>query len=387
MTSYILSSVPVSFPGLGINDIPVSRVAFTIGSLSVYWYGICIVLAFILCVGLAMKQSKSFGYSGDDIVDYALVVIPTALVGARLYYILFTLEEFSSNWLSVFDTRKGGLAVYGGIILSVFSVFVMARKKKKSVSSIFDYLIVYIPLGQAIGRWGNFVNQEAFGTNTELPWGMISSQTSWFIKNFAPDLNPDLPVHPTFLYESLATLAIFIILLSVRKRSVRPYTTTALYCILYGVVRFFIEGLRTDSLYIGNSGLRSSQVLSAILVVGGFVVLSVVRYMNLRRSVPIQGENLSEDEAEILSKYSISLATDETDAAEADAVETDVDEAETAEAETVEAETVEADVVEAETVEADIVEADIVEAEAEDAETADIDETKADDSSSEDKDS
>lgn len=274
----LLTATGVSFPGIGLNNIPINRVAFSIGSFSVYWYGICIILAFGLCIGLAMWQASKFGLKADDVIDVSIVVIPAAVVGARLYYVASAWSEFASDPISVFNIRNGGLAVLGGVLLSILAVFILTKVKKKSVAQVFDFLIVYIPLGQAIGRWGNFFNQEAFGTNTTLPWGMISPETSAYLRAYCPGLNPDAPVHPTFLYESLATLLIFFILLAVRKRIKLPFVPVAMYFILYGTERFFVEGLRTDSLYIGNTGLRTSQVLSAILVVVGFGIIAMSRF-------------------------------------------------------------------------------------------------------------
>lgn len=310
MTSIRLESVLVNFPGLGIHDLPVSKEAFHIGPFSIYWYGICIALAFFVCVLLAARHVKRFGFTVDDLLDYLLFIVPSALIGTRVYYVLSSWSTFAADWTSIFDFRNGGLAVYGGIIFSAISVFFVSRKKKKNIAATFDFLVVYIPLGQAIGRWGNFFNQEAFGTNTDLPWGMISSATSNYIRMACPDLDPNLPVHPMFLYESLATLLIFFLLLVVRNRSRRPFTTISMYCILYGSVRFFLEGNRTDALFIGQTGLRTSQVVSAVLVIAGFFVMAIVRYLGLERQTAAE-EELTEEEKKILSKYSISLSDEE----------------------------------------------------------------------------
>ena len=292
----LLTTTDVSFPGIGLNNIPLNRVAFTIGSFPVYWYGICIILAFGLCIGLAMWQASKFGLKADDVIDVSIVVIPSAIVGARLYYVASAWDEFAADPISVFNIRNGGLAVLGGVLFSILAVFIMTKFKKKSVSQVFDFLIVYIPLGQAIGRWGNFFNQEAFGTNTTLPWGMISPETSAYITAYCPGLNPNSPVHPTFLYESLATLLIFFLLLVVRKRIKLPFVPVAMYFILYGAARFFIEGLRTDSLYIGNTGLRTSQVLSAVLVVVGFGIIAASRFKADRKALAVNtaGEDLKD---------------------------------------------------------------------------------------------
>jgi len=198
----LLADTNVSFPGLGIKDLPISRIAFQIGSFPIYWYGICIVLAFIACVGLAMKQAKKFGLTSDHVIDFSLVIIPAAIVGARLYYVAFSWKTFSADFKSIFDIRDGGLAVLGGVILSFIAMIVFIKIRKLKIATVLDFLVVYIPLGQAIGRWGNFFNQEAFGTNTTLPWGMISESTTAYLKMYCPTLDANAPVHPTFLYES-----------------------------------------------------------------------------------------------------------------------------------------------------------------------------------------
>jgi len=327
----LLTTTDVSFPGIGLNNIPLNRVAFTIGSFPVYWYGICIILAFGLCIGLAMWQASKFGLKADDVIDVSIVVIPSAIVGARLYYVASAWDEFAADPISVFNIRNGGLAVLGGVLFSILAVYILTKFKKKSVAAIFDFLIVYIPLGQAIGRWGNFFNQEAFGTNTTLPWGMISADTSAYISAYCPGLNPDLPVHPTFLYESLATLLIFFILLFVRKRIKLPLVPVAMYFILYGAARFFIEGLRTDSLYIGNTGLRTSQVLSAVLVVVGFGIIALSRYQADRKALAANaggsentGDTTSEfDDATTESSDSESSDSESSDSESSDSESSD----------------------------------------------------------------
>ena len=313
ITSLGLAPFSVSFPEMGINDLQVNREAFSVGGFSIYWYGICIVLAFIVCVLLALRHAPRYQLDPDKVIDYPLFAIPSAIIGARLYYVLSNWSYYSSDLKLIFDTRHGGLAVLGGVLLAILAVYLVAKKKKESVSMIFDYLIVYIPLGQAIGRWGNFFNQETFGTNTNLPWGMMSDETARYITAFLPGMNPAVPVHPAFLYESIADLLIFFILLSIRKRSKAPYTTMSAYFILYGAIRFAIEGIRTDSLYIGTTQLRTSQVLSAVLLVTGLVVMAVVHYMGLKRIgySPERQGNLTDEEKEVLAKYSVLLHDEE----------------------------------------------------------------------------
>ena len=264
----------IRFPFLGIT-IEVDPVAFSIGSFEVYWYGLLIGLGMLLCGVLAVKQAKANKFSEDLVYDVLLVSLPSAIIGARLYYVFCEWSYYSQDLSRIFDTRSGGLAVYGGVIGAFLGTFIMTKIRKIPFSTVADYCVVYIPLGQAIGRWGNFFNQECFGTTTTLPWGMTSDKISSYLAANCPDLDPSMPVHPTFLYESLCTLTIFVVLLIVREASTRRWDTTCVYMILYGIVRFFIEGLRTDSLYIGSTGIRTSQLLSLILVFAGFAVVLV----------------------------------------------------------------------------------------------------------------
>lgn len=269
----------VTFPGLGWS-FDIDNVAITIGGLKLYWYGILIGAAVILCIFLGFRHSRKYGMTPDLIVDYCLLTLPMAFLGARLYYVFCEWDtyhvpgDFGATFKNVLDFRGGGLAIYGGVLGAIFAIFLMSKIRKIPVSAVVDFAIVYIPLGQAIGRWGNFFNQEAFGTTTTLPWGMKSTQIAHYLSKNCPELDSDMAVHPTFFYESVCTLITFFILLQVRRKSKRPWTTTAIYFILYGIARFFIEGLRTDSLYIGSTGLRISQVLSLILIVVGFALIS-----------------------------------------------------------------------------------------------------------------
>ena len=277
-----MDTVEVSFPGLGWT-FHVGPVAFKIGSFAVYWYGLIIALGMVLCVALALRHAKENKFSQDLIYDIILVALPSALIGARLYYVICEWDYYSKDFSKIFDTRGGGLAVYGGIAGAFIGAFIMLRLRKIPYSTCADYCIPYIPLGQAIGRWGNFFNQEAFGTTTKLPWGMTSETVRRYLQANCPNLNPNSPVHPTFLYESVWDLIMFFILLKVRKHSKRPFETTCVYMIGYGFVRFLIEGLRTDSLYIGHTNIRTSQALSMILVFFGLIYIIYVRYKENER--------------------------------------------------------------------------------------------------------
>lgn len=269
----------VQFPGLGIDSISVSREAFRIFGISVYWYGILIALAVLLCMVLAVRQASRYALRSEDVYDVFLILIPSILICARLYYVVFSWSQFRDDWLKIIDTRQGGMAFYGGVIGGILTLVGVSLWKKRSLLNWMDFFVVYLPLGQAIGRWGNFVNQEAFGTNTSLPWGMISEGTTQYLQHAAiPGVDPLLPVHPTFLYESLGNLLIFAVLLWVRRRAQFHLETTAWYLMLYGILRFLVESIRTDALFIGNTGIRVSMALSFVMFVVGFVYLGVLMF-------------------------------------------------------------------------------------------------------------
>lgn len=279
--------IAVSFPNLGI-DINVSRVAFKVFNTPIYWYGILIALAFMICVLWAMKDSPKYGLVSDTVIDLMLFAAPVAIICARLYYVVFSWEDYKYDLKQIFDIRQGGLAIYGGIIGAIVTAYFVARYKKIPTFKFFDVFIPYVALGQAIGRWGNFFNQEAFGTNTTLPWGMTSPATRAYLANNAQSLKelngitvyPDLPVHPTFLYESLWDLIVFAILLKMRKKKKFDGEVFCLYFVTYSIGRAFIEGLRTDSLMIGH--LRVSQLLSVVLAIvfGIFIIYKRVKNVN-----------------------------------------------------------------------------------------------------------
>jgi phosphatidylglycerol:prolipoprotein diacylglycerol transferase len=301
----------VNFPGLGIYDLPVNRIAFSLFGWPVYWYGLLIASAIILCMLLAMKHAPRYDLTADDVMDTFIAIIPLMIIMARLYYVVLEWDYFSRDWTRIFSTRDGGLAFYGGVIGGVIAIAIVTKVKKIKVSRLLDFLAVYVPLGQAIGRWGNFFNQEAFGNNTTLPWGMYSNQTAYYLRSVTniPGLDPTKPVHPTFIYEFIANLLIFFWLLRVRKRSKFPFETMLWYLLLYGFVRYFVEGIRTDPLMIPGTGIRASMLLSALMVVGSIILLIVLS--RRRQRTELMRAILGDAEAE-----------------EAVAVDTDADEAE-----------------------------------------------------------
>ena len=272
----------VKFPGLGIN-IDINPVAFSIGGFDVYWYGIIIAAAMLLAIFLGVKDSKKLNFPTSLIYDFILVAIPVGIIGARAYFILFNLDYYSQDWSRVIDTRSGGLAIYGGVLGAALGAYIMCKIRKISFTALADYVIVYVPLAQAIGRWGNFFNQEAFGTTTNLPWGITSDTVVSYLTTHCPALDASCPVHPTFLYESLADFALFIILYQVRKRSKHAFETASVYFLGYGFARFFIEGLRTDSLYIASTNIRVSQLLSFVLCIVSVAAILIVHAKGITR--------------------------------------------------------------------------------------------------------
>lgn len=269
----------VQFPGLGL-DFNITTWAFKIFGVPIYWYGIIIALAFLAAVLLAMRSSKKYGIESENILDLILFTAPAAIIGARLYYVIFSWDKFKNNLLEIFMTRNGGLAVYGGIIAAFITVWLFARHKKIPLLHLFDFGVPYLALGQAIGRWGNFVNQEAFGSATSLPWRMNGDVVDNYLSSLTQSVDlTKVGVHPTFLYESLLDFGIFLFLAFYRKKKKLEGEVLFLYLILYGAGRFFIEGLRTDSLMLGN--LRVSQMLSLLLVL---VFISVFFYRRFRKN-------------------------------------------------------------------------------------------------------
>ena len=275
-----METVRVLFEGLGI-QFDISRVAFTIpigeNGITVYWYGLLIALGFVLAMVFGIWKAKDFGIDYDRMADVVIAGLVGAIIGARLYYVLFNLEDYHS-FMDVINIQKGGLAIYGGIIgaLTVGGVFCKIRKVK--LLPMFDLTAMGLFIGQAVGRWGNFFNQEAFGSNTTMPWGMYSTETNAYLAAQSTDLlkigvevDPSAPVHPCFLYESILCALGFVFLWWLKSRRKFDGQIFYTYLVWYGTVRFFIEGLRTDSLMIGS--IRVSQLLSAIIAVGALFII------------------------------------------------------------------------------------------------------------------
>ena len=256
----------ISFPMLGNFSIdPPSY--FTVFGRNVYFYGVLIALGFLLAILYCGRKSKEFGIKADDFYDLMLWLIPLSIVGARAYFVLFRLEDYLSNPISMLYVHEGGLAIYGGVIAGILCVVFVCRHKKIPIPAMLDLVILGLLIGQIIGRWGNFMNREAFGAETTIFCRMGLT---------APN-GTTIYVHPTFLYESLWNLACFIFLTIFIKKGKRQYDgqVALIYFFWYGLGRAWIEGLRTDSLYIGNTGIRVSQLLSLVIAATAGVLLLV----------------------------------------------------------------------------------------------------------------
>ena len=264
----------VQFPGLGLS-FEINRVALSIGGFNIYWYGVCIAFGICLALVFAFRHSIEFGVDPDSMVDVILIGIVLGIVSARAYYVAMAPFKYESIW-EMIAIRDGGLAIYGGIIGGFLFGGLACKRRGVPVLPMFDLTAMGFLLGQGCGRWGNFFNQEAFGCNTTLPWGMFSEATEEYLMGSTVTvpkgvtIDPTMPVHPTFLYESIWCFVGLALLAAYIKKRKFNGDIALRYLIWYGAGRFWIESLRTDSLLLVPSlGLRASQLVAAAAVVGG----------------------------------------------------------------------------------------------------------------------
>ena len=323
----IMTDSPIRFPGLfGDWAFTGSSVAFHIGGKAIYWYGIIIALGVLLALWFCMKQKEKYGITEDNLMDGVLWGIPLAIVGARLYYVLFYLDRFkkadgSFDWAESIAIWDGGLAIYGGVIAAVLVCFVLSKKRGFKLGALTDLIVMGFLIGQAVGRWGNFMNREAFGAETTLPWRMqLTTVTGQLVE-----------VHPTFLYESLwNVIGLLLIVFVVSKARRFDGENTCFYFLWYGVGRFWIEGLRTDSLYLGT--MRVSQLVAVLSVIGGIILLFVFKNYaeHLPKTLAAQTEEneLILEDGEAPEESDADADVEETDAAAAEDSEEPAEEAE-----------------------------------------------------------
>ena len=282
-----MSLPDISFVHLGL-EIPHISKSFSIFGFSIAYYGVIVGLGFFIGICLACWIAKKENVSLDLMTDFAIWTIFAAIIGARAYYVIFAWEDYKDNIIQIFNLRAGGLAIYGGIIAVVCMMILFCKKRKVSIGKIGDCAVFGLVAGQIIGRWGNFVNCEAFGGYTDNLFAMQIRRDLVNPNMISPELaqhfaeNPIIKegieyiqVHPTFLYESVWNLGVLILLLIVRKYKKFDGQMMCLYFIGYGIGRFWIEGLRTDQLKLFGTQIAVSQLLSAVLIVSALVVLIV----------------------------------------------------------------------------------------------------------------
>lgn len=261
----------ISFPGLGL-EFQVSRSLFSVFGMPIYTYGLIIGLG--LCLGFlyALSEVKKCGISQDDFYNMFLIGVPASIICARIYYVIFNWDYYRNNLFDVLNIRGGGIAIYGGVIGAAAAVLIYCKLKKINIGKVLDILAVGLLIGQSIGRWGNFVNGEAFGSTCDLPWAMTIEQDGKIVANM---------VHPTFLYESLLNAAGVLLLCLYKKKKLFDGEVFCGYMVWYGLVRMFVEGLRADSLYFGP--IRVSQALSVVLLVTGLILIAKNRKKHLTK--------------------------------------------------------------------------------------------------------
>lgn len=292
---FLTDYTAVEFPKLGWKfDIYANLVEFTIPGwdidVTIRFYGVIIAFGFILAVLFGGRMAYKWKMDLNKMLDVLLYGTVAGIIGARLYYVIFEWDSYKDNLLSIFKIWEGGLAIYGGIIGGIAAAYFVCRKNGLNFLKLLDLFGMSVLIGQGIGRWGNFTNQEAFGINTELPWGMWSEKVENYINvNYATlvsngiEMDATKPVHPTFLYESLWCLLGFIILYIV-CRNFRKFDGQLIlgYGVIYGLERAVVEGLRTDSLYIAHTNIRISQILSLLIAVL-CLTITIVKFVQIHR--------------------------------------------------------------------------------------------------------
>ena len=290
---------------------PISNIFLDLGFLTWYKYSFMIMLGIVTAVILGIREGNKLGISTDDIIDGVLIIVPLSIIGTRLWYVAFEWERYAWDIMKIIRITDGGLAIHGGFITAFVSAYFFTKYKKINLFSAFDIMVPGFLIAQALGRWGNFFNQEAHGgiiggVSGDSPALSLDEQRSfleetlhlpdYITNNMLLEAETGDPghlgtlieggqayetynyYHPTFLYESLWNILGFIIVLIIRRtKLLKRGDLLAFYLIWYSVGRFFIEGMRTDSLYIGNTGLRTAQIISLIMILGGLVYIFVSR--------------------------------------------------------------------------------------------------------------
>lgn len=271
------------------------QLPFMDNPITVRWYGVIIAFGFTLAVLFGGRMAYKWKIDLNKMIDVLIFGAFGGIIGARAYYVLSEWDYYGANPGEIFQIWHGGLAIYGGLIGGLIGGFIVCKIEKINILNLLDLCGMSFLVGQGIGRWGNFANQEAFGTNTDLPWGMFSEKTEAYLSALVlsgadTNVEPSLPVHPTFLYESLWCLLSFLVLYIVCRRG-RKFSGQLflMYGVLYGLERAVVEGLRTDSLYLPGTQIRTSQLLSVILASVCMVLLTVFFIKFTLHPKPIEG--------------------------------------------------------------------------------------------------
>lgn len=252
---------PITFPGLGIELNP-SPIAFSVFGKDIYWYGVIIALGFLAAYLVALRKAKKFGFTEDDILDMVFWAIPAGVIGARLYYCIFYWDLYRDDPISCLYIWEGGLAIYGGVIAGALGLMLFSKLKKRPLGVTLDLAAFGVIIGQIFGRWGNFFNREAHGSETDSLFRM-GLYEGGAVRYF----------HPTFLYESVWNLIGLVLMHLISRRRKFDGEIALFYLAWYGLGRMWVEGLRTDSLYLFGTGIRVSQLVAALclLVFGGLL--------------------------------------------------------------------------------------------------------------------
>jgi len=283
-----LESAVITFPILGEGFVLNPPRFFTVFGFNVYLYGPIMAVGFLLGMLYLWKRCDALGIARETVFDMVLLAIPSGIIGSRIYYVIFTPSEFfgaGARWQDIFNIRLGGLAIYGGVLGAALAYFIYSRVKKMPLSKLADAGAFGLFIGQSVGRWGNFINREAFGVATTVPWRMGLTTTAGTIY-----------VHPTFLYESLWNIIglLFLHVFSKKRKVKYNGQLFFIYVAWYGLGRFFIESLRTDSLFLFNTDIRVSQLLAAL----SFVAAIAAMIWSRKRAAPVISDVPPPEEAE-----------------------------------------------------------------------------------------
>lgn len=265
MTS--MPNATITFPMLGDGFKFTASPTYQIFGLTLHWYGLIIAVGFLLAVWYGVKNCKHFGFDFDTIIDLLIWDVPMSIIGARIYYVVFYYSLYRDNFWEVFKIWDGGLGFYGALIATVITIIIFCHRRKIKVGAILDFAAPGLLIGQAVGRWGNFINREAFGVETDI-----------FCRMGLTDSDGEtIYVHPAFLYESLWNTLGLILIYIFLKKGKRKYDgqVFAMYLAWYGFARLVIESIRTDSLYLFNTGIRTSQLVGGLCILGSIIYLAI----------------------------------------------------------------------------------------------------------------